>query len=137
VRLKLLRARAGKPLMDMDRLASYQTELLGHLRALGARVLVLGLLPVDQARFPSSPEQFKIVNARLREISAARGVEFFDWASLLPSNGKAGELFYRDSFHPNAAGATVLAQILREHLCHEYVGHNKAQKYEKAQKASR
>jgi lysophospholipase L1-like esterase len=122
VRLKLLKGRAGKPLMDVDLLASYQTELLKHLRALGARVLVLGLLPVDQSRFPSSPEQFKVVNVRLREIAAAQGVEFFDWASLLPSNGKLGELFYRDSFHPNAAGASALAEILRE-----YLSRNKAQ----------
>ena len=121
-RLKLLKLRPGKPLMDLDLLASYQTDLLKRLRALDARVLVLGLLPVDQSRFPSSPEQFKVVNARLREIAADQGVEFFDWASVLPSNGKLGELFYRDSFHPNAAGASALAEILRE-----YLGHNKAQ----------
>jgi lysophospholipase L1-like esterase len=111
-RLKLLSVRPGKPLIDLELLATHQTELLKQLRALGTRVLVLGLLPVDPARFPASLDQFKAVNARLQEIAQAEGAEFFNWASRL--NG--GELFYRDGFHPNAAGAAALATILRERL---------------------
>lgn len=111
-RLKLLKLRPGKPLIDIEQFASYQTELLKRLRTLGTRVLVLGLLPVDEARFPGSREQFNTVNARLKQIADAEGVEFFDWAASL--NG--GELFYRDGFHPNAAGAGVLAGILREQI---------------------
>ena len=114
VRLKLLELRPGNPLIDLERLATYQTDLIKRLRALGTRVLVLGLLPLDQSRFPGSPEYFKSVNTRLEEIATDQGAEFFDWASLLPVNGKQGDLFYRDSFHPNAAGARVLAQILCE-----------------------
>jgi lysophospholipase L1-like esterase len=109
-RLKLLKARAGKPLVDVEQFASYQTELLKRLRALDTRVLVLGLLPVDQTRFPGSSEQFKTVNRRLKQIADAEGAEFFDWASSL--NG--GDLFYRDGFHPNSAGAATLAKLLRE-----------------------
>jgi lysophospholipase L1-like esterase len=116
VRLKLLNLRPGKPLMDLETLASHQTELLRQLRELDACVLVLGLLPLDQARFPDSPKHFKLVNARLKEIAQAEGAEFFDWGSLLPVNGSHGDLFYRDSFHPNAAGAAALAKILRERL---------------------
>jgi GDSL-like Lipase/Acylhydrolase family len=119
VRLKLLKLRPGSALIDLDQLASYQTELLRRLRALETRVLVLGLLPVDQARFPGSPEQFKAVNARLREIASAEGAEFFDWASLLAAKGTHSELFYRDSFHPNQTGARALAEILRERFCRE------------------
>jgi hypothetical protein len=111
-RLKLLKVRPGKPLIDLEQFASYQTELLKRLRTLDTRVLVLGLLPVDEARFPGSREQFKTMNARLKQIADAEGVEFFDWASSL--NG--GELFYRDGFHPNAAGAGALAGILREQI---------------------
>jgi hypothetical protein len=110
-RLRLLKVSPGKPLMDLELLATHQTELLRQLRVLGTRVLVLGLLPVDDARFPGSPEHFKSVNTRLRQIAEAEGAEFFDWASLLPTNGKHSELFYRDSFHPNAAGAETLAKI--------------------------
>lgn len=119
VRLKLLKLRPGNPLMDLDQLASYQTELLRRLRAQGTRVLVLGLLPVDEARFPGSPEQFKAVNARLGEIASAEGAEFFDWASLLAARGTHSEFFYRDTFHPNEAGARALAEILRERFCGE------------------
>lgn len=111
-RFKLLRARPGKPLVDVEQIASDQTQLLQRLRALGTRVLVLGLLPVDEARFPGSAEHFKTVNARLKQSAAAAGVEFFDWAESL--NG--AELFYRDGFHPNAAGAAALARSLRERL---------------------
>ena len=107
-RLKLLKLQPGKPLVDIEQFASYQMELLKRLRALGARILVLGLLPVDETRFPGSSEQFKTVNARLKQIAEAEGAEFFDWASSL--NG--GNLFYRDGFHPNAAGADALARIL-------------------------
>jgi lysophospholipase L1-like esterase len=116
-RLRLLKLRPGKPLVDVERFASYQTDLLKRLGALGTRVLVLGLLPVGQARFPGSPEHFKTVNARLKQIADVEGAEFFDWASLL--NG--GEFFYRDGFHPNEAGADALAGILRERLCKERI----------------
>lgn len=111
-RLKLLKFRPGKPLIDLERFASYQTELLKRLQELGARVIVLGLLPVDETRFPGSHEHFKVVNARLKQIADAEGVEFVDWASSL--NG--GDLFYRDGFHPNAAGAATLARILRDQI---------------------
>ena len=111
-RLKLLSVRPGRPLIDVEKFASYQTELLTRLQALNTRVLVLGLLPVDEACFPGSSAHFRTVNARLKQIADAEGAEFFDWASSL--NG--GDLFYRDGFHPNAAGAEALARILREKL---------------------
>jgi len=99
-------------LIDADKLAAYQTKLIRELRSVGTRVLVLGLLPVDRERFPASDEHFRSVNARLREIAQAEGVEFFDWASQL--NG--GDFFYRDGFHPNGEGAVALAKILRKRL---------------------
>ena len=112
VRLKLLHTRSGKPLMDLDTLASYQTKLIRQLRSFGTRIFVLGLLPVDEDCFPGSAEHFKTVNTRLQQIAQTEGVEFFDWASQL--NG--GALFYRDGFHPNQTGAVALANILRERL---------------------
>ncbi len=112
-RRKLLQARPGKPLLDLDQLGRYLTDLIKRLRVLDTRVVVLGLLPVDEARFPGSPAYFKTVNERVKQIATVENAEFFDWGSLLPANG---DLFYRDSFHPNETGARVLANILREYL---------------------
>ena len=109
VRLKQLSLNAGRPLMDSEALVTHLTTLL---RALNARVLVLGLLPVDESRFPGSPAYFASVNAKLQQVAAAEGAEFFDWGSGISSNG----LFYRDGFHPNLAGARVLAERLRLRL---------------------
>jgi hypothetical protein len=117
VRLKLLAMKSGQPLMDLEQLATYQVKLIRELRVLGARVLVMGLLPVDHARFPHSPDHFKAVNVKLKEVASAEGAEFFDWASLL--NERPDQLFYRDSFHPNAAGASALAGFLRERFCQD------------------
>ena len=111
-RLRLLRTWPGQPLMDLETFASYQAALIKRLRALETRVVVLGLLPVDQQRFPRSGEYFELVNARLKQVAEAEEVEFFDWATHLDGDG----LFYRDGFHPNLAGATSLATILRERL---------------------
>jgi len=113
LRLKLLKMRPGEPLMDLEIFATCQAGLIKQLRALGPRVLVLGLLPVDEACFPGSAAYFRIVNDRLAEIAQDEGAEFFDWAAGLNCDG----LFYRDGFHPNAAGAAALATILREQIC--------------------
>jgi lysophospholipase L1-like esterase len=118
-RLKLLKERDGEPLMDVDRLVAHHASLLKALRELSARVVVLGLLPVSEDRFPGSPEHFKTVNAKLREVAAREGAEFFDWSAQLAQEGKQENLFYRDGFHPNAAGARVLAQILQAYLSRE------------------
>jgi lysophospholipase L1-like esterase len=99
--------------MEFEKFAQYQRQLLQQLRALGARVLVLGLLPVGETRFPGSPAYFKTVNAKLKEVANAAGAEFLDWASLLPAKT---DLFYRDSLHPNEAGARALGEILRQAL---------------------
>ncbi len=113
IRLKLLsREGKGQPLMDPDGIAGHLTKLL---RALNTRVLVLGLLPVDESRFPGSRAQFASVNAKLREVVSDEGAEFFDWGSNLEQDG----LFYRDGFHPNLAGARALAELLRSRLCQQ------------------
>jgi lysophospholipase L1-like esterase len=117
MRLKLLTRGAGRPLMDADALAVHLTMLLHRLRELNMRVLILGLLPVDEARFPGSPANFESVNARLNEIAKAEGAEFFDWGSVFKAKAPREQFFYRDGFHPNLTGATALAEILRTHLC--------------------
>ena len=116
-RLQLLTRGAARPLMDIDALAEHLTTLLHRLRELNTRVLVLGLLPVDEARFPGSSAYFTLVNTKLSEVANAEGIEFFDWGAELKSRILNDALFYRDGFHPNLSGATALAEILRSHLC--------------------
>lgn len=118
-RLKLLTRGPARPLMDIDTLAANLTTLLHRLRELNTRVLVLGLLPVDEAQFPGSSAYFTWVNTKLREVSNAERTEFFDWGSALKTRAAPEQLFYRDGFHPNLNGATALADILRAHLCRE------------------
>lgn len=116
-RIKLLDEREGRPLMDADVLVAHFASLLKELHALSARLLVLGLLPVGEQCFPGSPEHFKSVNAKLRTVAEAESAEFLDWGALLADRGRHEDLFYRDTFHPNAVGARFLAEILQTHLC--------------------
>jgi len=116
-RLKLLGRGAGRPLLDAEPFAAHLTTLLPKLRELKTRVLVLGLLPVDESQFPGSPAYFESANARLKQIAATAGVDFFDWGVELKAKSAQAELFYRDGFHPNLAGARALAEILRSRLC--------------------
>jgi len=116
-RLKLLKKREGSPLMDGEVLVAHLASLLKELHGLTARVLVLGLLPVSEQCFPGSPEHFKSVNAKLRTAAEAENAEFLDWGALLAERERHEELFYRDTFHPNATGAHALAEILQTRLC--------------------
>jgi hypothetical protein len=116
-RLKLLKERDGRPLMDVDVLIAHLASLLKELHGLSARVLVLGLLPVGEESFPGSPEHFKSLNAKLRTTAEAESAEFLDWGALLSKHGRHEDLFYRDTFHPNATGAHALAEILQTRLC--------------------
>ena len=116
VRLKLLKNGAGTPLIDADLLAGYHEALLKKLRTAAGRVLVLGLLPVSEQCFPGTPDHFRFVNAKLRAVAEAEGADFFDWGSVLQQRGPHEDFFYRDGFHPNAAGARALAEILQTRL---------------------
>ena len=116
IRLKLLKNRAGAPLMDAALLAGHHEALLRKLRTAAARVLVLGLLPVSEQCFPGTPEHFRTVNAKLRAVAEAEGADFFDWGCVLGQRGQHADFFYRDGFHPNAVGARALAEILQTQL---------------------
>ena len=116
-RLRLLKSCTGKPLMDLDTFANNYLALVKQLQSLQASVLMLGLLPVGEC-FPQSSAYFEMVNQRISSIAATTNAGFFDWAATLRTNGFR-ELLYRDTFHPNRAGARKLADILRSHLAQE------------------
>lgn len=119
IRLRLMSRGFGKPLMELGLLTNHLTILLHRLHALNTRVLILGLLPVGETQFPDSPAYFESVNAKLEDIANSEAAEFFDWGAALKAKTTRDELFYRDGFHPNLAGAQALAEILRSHLCRE------------------
>lgn len=110
-RLRLLAARAPKPLIDADQLLAHYEALLIALRSLPAAVTVLGLLPTDDRTFPGSAAHFLSVNRRLQALAAKHGADFLDWHTRF---GKG--LFYRDGLHPNPAGSARLAEILHARL---------------------
>lgn len=115
-RLQLLSRRPGRPLFDADTVLAHYAELLKQLRTLPAAVMVLGLLPPSPATFPGSAEHFSVVNTRLRSLAEREGAEFFDWAAVLEPRLAQTAWLYRDGFHPNLAGARLLAAALSERL---------------------
>ena len=115
-RRKLLTARSGRPLLELDPFMNRYEQLLAELRGSAKQVLVLGLLPVDQTMFPGSSDHFAAVTKKLRELATRSDVNFVDWGAEVTSVDGYSELFYRDGFHPNSGGAKVLAEILRGHL---------------------
>jgi lysophospholipase L1-like esterase len=118
-RQTLLRKAPGTPLIAADLLRRNAEELFNALASVVPRVIVCGLLPVSEERFPGSPAHFVEVNALLRRAAGGAGCEFFDWGVDLARGGSASStdaLFYRDGFHPNRAGCSKLASLLRERL---------------------
>jgi lysophospholipase L1-like esterase len=118
-RHRLLRQGSPEPHYDIDTLGAHYATLLKALRELPTSVTVLGLLPPNQDTFPGSAAHFTAVNARLRTLAAEHGADFLDWSAQFDQRQQA--LFYRDGFHPNAAGASRLAAILRERLMQQAV----------------
>ena len=115
----LLRRGSPKPYYEIDTIAAHYAILLKALRELPAAITILGLLPPDEHSFPGSAAHFMAVNARLRALAAEHGVDFLDWGSQFDQG--AERLFYRDGFHPNAAGASRLAAILHDRLVQQRV----------------
>jgi lysophospholipase L1-like esterase len=115
-RQRFLAERSGQPLLELDALTKRYEELLSQFRGSAKQILVLGLLPVDDRMFPGSAEYFGIVTERLRELATRFEVDFLDWGLSIGSREMHRELFYRDGFHPNTRGATVLAKILQSRL---------------------
>ena len=117
-RLRLLRERPPLPLFDAEVILAEYTALLKALRPFGARVWVLGLVRPDPACFPGTPEHFLRLNESLGRLARAEGAEFIDWGRGIEASGLRAWR-YRDGFHPNLAGARLMAEILRTRLAAE------------------
>ena len=116
VRLALLRQRPGTTLMSEEEWLDHYRNLLRSLHPLATRIHLLGLLPVDDDKFPGSLVKFLHVNEVLRALAGSTGTQFIDWHSDFAEAMRRRPLSYLDGFHPNASGVEVLANLLMKHL---------------------
>ena len=115
VRLRLLAADAGRPLYEADLIERHYQALVAGLASTGATIHLLGLIPPDDRTFPGSARQFHEINERLRALAASSGVNFIDWAAEIEKRSVVSWRC-RDGFHPNAAGARLLATVLHDRV---------------------
>lgn len=111
-RLRLLAERPGRPYFDPENILAHYATLLQSLSGLPAAVHVLGLIGPDENCFPGSPAHFSALNERVRALAAAHRAEFIDWAQNVLARRDSAPWRYRDGFHPNLAGAQLLAGVL-------------------------
>jgi len=118
-RLRLLKMHGGRPMIEPDKLIETYQGLLSDLQRLKSRIIIAGMLPVDEATFPGSARQFHLLNGELHELAERERVEFLDWGSVVESRVAKSDLYYRDGFHLNADGAKLLARLLFQHIFKE------------------
>jgi lysophospholipase L1-like esterase len=116
VRLQLLTTRGARPMIEADKVINIYQELLGGIKRFKARTIMVGMLPVNETSFPESNIQFQLLNDELRALAEQEEVEFLDWGVEVRRQMVKENLYYRDGFHPNAAGARFLAQEIFAHL---------------------
>jgi hypothetical protein len=109
MRLRLLAKQGAEPLIKPDKLIGLYQDLLTDMKCFKAKIIMLGLLPVDAVIFPESNKQFRLLNDELRALAEREKVEFLDWGMAVERQMGKENLYYRDGFHPNAEGANFLA----------------------------
>lgn len=84
-----------------------------HAQQPGARIVLLGLLPVYEAASPIRPWIAEI-NARLKKLHGSQQVEFHDFsAAFLEADGNQKlQLYQEDHLHLSKAGYVVLTREL-------------------------
>lgn len=89
--------------------------------ARGIRVVLCALLPVnnygnnrDYMTRERPPATLRTINEYLRELAAARGYAFADYAAaVVDSRGLLTDAYTGDGLHPNAAGYARMAPVVR------------------------
>ncbi|TYC86274.1 GDSL-type esterase/lipase family protein [Novosphingobium sp. BW1] len=85
----------------------------------GIEVILCSILPVTNTpeaqwiEAERKPAQLRAINARLRQLAAARGYAFADYAPAMKTEmGLLKPTFTKDGIHPTAAGYAVMTRIV-------------------------
>ena len=117
--------RTGRAAHDPERFAATRAELVAMARRHTDRVLLVGLLPRDEARMqppPWSPDgaeshandRIAAFNQAVRRVAAEGGVALVDCFDEVLAGDHAALL--HDGLHPNGAGHQLLADRIGERL---------------------
>jgi len=115
LRLALMKHRPGKPLQSQEIFVAHFESLLRCLKELTNEIHVIGLPPVGGRAFPGSRQAFVAMNERIKKSALAYGANFIDSFELFEQQSSPADYFYLDEFHPNQAGARLLAKFLDAH----------------------
>jgi lysophospholipase L1-like esterase len=115
----------GRPAHDAERFAATLAELVAAARRHTDRVLLVGLLPCDEARMQPAPwsedgreyyanDRIGQFNQAVRRVAAVTGVALADcFEEVLAGDHTA---LLHDGLHPNGAGHQLLADRIGERL---------------------
>ena len=115
----------GRPAHDAERFAATLAELVAAARRHTDRVLLVGLLPCDEARMQPAPwsedgrehyanDRIGQFNQAVRRVAAGTGVALADcFEEVLAGDHTA---LLHDGLHPNGAGHQLLADRIGERL---------------------
>jgi len=117
--------RSGRPEHDLERFAATMAELVAAARRHTDRVVLVGLLPCDEARMQPAPwsedgatgygnDRIGAFNAAVRRAAEAAGVMLVDCFDELLAGDHAALL--HDGLHPNGDGHQLLADRVGEAL---------------------
>jgi lysophospholipase L1-like esterase len=115
----------GRLTHDPGRFAATLAELVAAARRHTDRVLLVGLLPCDEARMQPPPwsedgagshsnDRIAAFNQAVRRVAEAGGVALVDCFEEVLAGGHAALL--HDGLHPNGAGHQLLADRIGERL---------------------
>ena len=115
----------GRPAHDAERFAATLAELVAAARRHTDRVLLVGLLPCDEARMQPAPwsedgrehyanDRIGQFNQAVRRVAADTGVALADCFEEVQAGDHTALL--HDGLHPNGAGHQLLADRIGERL---------------------
>ena len=113
---------SGRPAHSLEGFAERLAALVATARTITDQVLLVGLLPVDEARMQPAPwsvdgesyanDRIAAFNRVVRRVAADHGVAMVDCFDEVLAGDHAALL--HDGLHPNAAGHQLLADRIGE-----------------------